>query len=143
MLRVSKAATLAVIGGCIYAEVEILWRGYTHWTMILLGGLMFLLIGCINEWMSWRMPLLLQGVIGAAIITAAELAAGSILNIWHHLGIWDYSQVPFNLWGQICLPFSLLWVVLSVFSVVLDDWLRWLLWGEERPHYTIWRWGHE
>lgn len=135
--HVAKALTLWVIGGGAYVVIELLWRGRSHWTMAVLGGLLFVLIGAINEVFPWEMPLALQGVLGAAAVTLAELAAGIILNLWLGLGIWDYSGLPLNLWGQICLPYSLLWIPLALAAVVLDDWLRHWLWGEERPHYRL------
>lgn len=141
MKAVLKHATLALIGGCIYYAIEIAWRGHSHWTMAVLGGICFVLVGGINEYFPWSMPLALQGVIGAAIITALEFVSGVALNVWLGLGIWDYSTMPLNVMGQICLPFTLLWVPLSVVAVVLDDWLRYWLFGEEWPHYTIFRGG--
>lgn len=57
------------------------------------------------------------------------------------LGVWDYSGMPLNYKGQICLPFSILWIFVSIAAVVLDDWLRYWLFGEERPHYTLFRRG--
>ncbi len=141
MKAVLKHAALALIGGCIYYAIEIAWRGHSHWTMAVLGGICFVLVGGINEYFPWSMPLALQGVIGAAIITALEFVFGIVLNVWLGLGIWDYSTMPLNVMGQICLPFTLLWVPLSVVAVVLDDWLRYWLFGEERPHYTIFRGG--
>lgn len=141
MKTITKGAILAACGGCLYVLLEMLWRGRSHWTMALLGGLCFVLIGLLNELLPWEMPLLLQGVIGsAAIVTPLELLAGCILNLWLGWNVWDYSALPCNLWGQICLPFSLLWVAVSVAAVVLDDGLRWLLFGEEKPHYTLFRW---
>ncbi len=128
---------LALIGGLAYYCVELMWRGYSHWTMAVLGGLCFLAIGSINEYLPWEMPLVQQGVVGAVIVTAAEFVAGLVLNIWLGLHIWDYSDLPFNLLGQICLPFSGLWVLLSIIAVVADDWLRYWLFGEDRPHYKI------
>lgn len=140
MRRLIKHLTLFVIGGLAYGLLEMIWRGYTHWTMLLLGGALFLLIGGLNEVaLKWETPLLLQGVYGAAIATAAELLAGVVLNIYLRLGIWDYSNIPFNLLGQICLPFSLLWVALSIVAIVLDDYLRYWLFGEEKPHYRLFR----
>lgn len=136
--RIAQALILGAIGGGVYVAIELLWRGRSHWTMALLGGLCFGLIGAINEWrFTWTMPLMLQGVIGAAIVTLAELAAGVVLNLWLGLGIWDYSGRPLNLWGQICLEYALLWVPLSIAAVVLDDWLRYWIWGEARPFYTV------
>ena len=132
-----KHAVLALCGGCVYFLIEMVWRGHIHWTMAVLGGVCFVLIGDINEFIPWNMPLILQGAIGSGIVTVLELVSGIILNLWLGLGIWDYSNMPFNLLGQICLPFTLLWVALSIVAVVLDDWLRYWLFGEDRPTYTL------
>lgn len=132
-----KMVILLLIGGLIYYGIEVAWRGYSHWTMALVGGICFVVIGGINEFFPWTMPLALQGVIGACFITAMELVSGLILNVWLGLGIWDYSAIPLNFMGQICLPFGLLWILLSVVAVVLDDWLRYWFFGEERPHYVL------
>lgn len=132
-----KHAVLALCGGCVYFLIEMAWRGHSHWTMAVLGGACFVLIGDINEFIPWNMPLILQGAIGSGIVTVLELVSGIILNLWLGLGIWDYSNMPFNLLGQICLPFTLLWVALSIVAVVLDDWLRYWLFGEDRPTYTL------
>ena len=132
-----KHAVLALCGGCVYFLIEMAWRGHSHWTMAALGGVCFVLIGDINEFIPWNMPLVLQGAIGSGIVTLLELVGGIILNLWLGLGIWDYSNMPFNFLGQICLPFSLLWVALSVVAVILDDWLRYWLFGEDRPTYTL------
>ena len=56
----------------------------------------------------------------SAIVTGAELVTGMILNVWLGLGIWDYSGMPFNYKGQICLPFSILWIFVSIAAIVLD-----------------------
>lgn len=140
-MRWYKTLVLFAAGGVAYALIEVLWRGYTHWTMAVLGGALFVVLGLANEVLPWDMPLILQAVLGALAVTIAELAAGLMLNLWLGLDIWDYSHLPFNLWGQICLLYSLLWVPLAAAAVVLDDWLRYWLWGEERPHYTIVRRG--
>ena len=132
-----KHAVLALCGGCVYFLIEMAWRGHSHWTMAVLGGVCFVLIGDINEFIPWNMPLVLQGAIGSGIVTLLELVSGIILNLWLGLGIWDYSNMPFNFLGQICLPFTLLWVALSIVAVVLDDWLRYWLFGEDRPTYTL------
>ena len=132
-----KYLILFMIGAFSYLFIEILYRGHTHWTMGILGGACFVLVGLINEYLSWNTPLCLQGVIGSVIITTLEFGSGVILNIWLGLDIWDYSQMPFNLMGQICLPFSIAWIALSVLAVIIDDWLRYWLFGEEKPHYKI------
>lgn len=76
-----KAAALALIGGLCYGAVEVLWRGYTHWTMLVLGGVLFVLLGGLNEWLTWDMPLALQAILGAVVVTAAEFLAGLAANM--------------------------------------------------------------
>lgn len=128
---------LGVTGGVIYYVAECLWRGYSHWTMFLLGGLCFVLIGGINEGLDWDMPLVLQMLIGAAIVTLAELAVGCVVNLWLGWGVWDYSGEWGDLFGQICPRFSVLWFLISGLVILLDDWLRWRWYGEERPRYRM------
>lgn len=136
-MRWVKALVLMGIGGAIYAVIELIWRGHTHWTMAVLGGVLFVVIGLFNEVLPWEMSLTLQAVLGSLVVTVVELVAGIVLNCWLGLDIWDYSNLPFNLWGQICLPFSALWVLLAGVAVVLDDWLRYWMFGEDRPHYVL------
>ena len=69
---------LAVIGGLVYMGIEILWRGHTHWTMGVLGGLCFALIGLLDEWQE-HPPLWLQMLQGAMIVTVLELLAGLVV----------------------------------------------------------------
>ena len=137
MKTIFKNLILFIIGGIIYILIEILYRGNSHWTMGILGGGCFLLIGWINEFFSWELPLYLQGVVGAIIITILEFITGCIVNIGLGWQVWDYSALPLNLCGQICLSFSLAWIGLSMIGVVLDDTLRWLLFKEEEPKYKI------
>ena len=99
--------------------IEILWRGHTHWTMGVLGGLCFALIGLLDEWQD-HPPMLLQMVQGAAIVTALELLVGLIVNRWLGWNVWDYSDMPGNLWGQVCPQFAAAWLVLSWAAVKLE-----------------------
>ena len=137
MLKSVKHIALFAIGAVLYAVIEIIWRGYTHWTMAVLGGLLFLLIGGINNWIPWDMPLCLQAIIGSLLVTGAELIAGIILNIWLGLGIWDYSGMWGNLCGQVCPQFTAAWAGLSIVAIVLDDYIRYWLFGEEKPNYRL------
>ena len=125
------------IGAFLYLFIEILYRGHTHWTMGVLGGACFVLIGLINEVFTWNTPIWLQGAIGSLIVTGLEFISGLILNVWLELSIWDYSQMPFNFMGQICLYFTGAWFFISIVAIVLDDWLRYRLFDEEKPHYRL------
>lgn len=104
---------LLLCGGVGYYGIETLFRGYSHWSMAICGAICFLGIYRINErWLF--LPLWVRATICAGLITSVELAAGCILNLWLGLGVWNYSEVPLNLWGQICLPFFVLWFLLSL-----------------------------
>lgn len=134
---VVKNLILFEIGGLIYSLIEIIYRGNTHWTMFIVGGLCFLLVGWINKFFSWDLALWKQMLIGGTIITAVEFVSGCIINILLGWNVWDYSHVPLNILGQICLPFFFVWVGLSLVGIVLDDVIRWLCFGEEKPRYKI------
>lgn len=137
MKQLCKFSFLFAVGGGLYAAIEIAWRGYTHWTMAALGGMCFLICGGLNEWLSWDTLLWIQALICCLAITAAELAAGLMLNVWLGLDIWNYSGLPYNLAGQICLGYSCLWYLLSILAIMLDDWLRHWFFQEERPRYNL------
>ena len=137
MNKLLKYFTLGTLGGLIYVFIELMWRGYSHWSMFLLGGVCFVALGLINEVIPWGMPLTAQMFIGCAIITALEFITGCIVNLWLGWDVWDYSEQPCNLLGQISLKSSIGWYFLSAVGIVLDDWLRYIFFGEEKPRYTI------
>lgn len=137
MNKLLKYFTLGTLGGTVYVFIELLWRGYSHWSMFLLGGVCFIALGLINEIIPWEMPLTAQMFIGCAIITALEFITGCIVNLWLGWDVWDYSELPCNLLGQISLKSSVGWYFLSAVGIVLDDWLRYIFFGEEKPRYTI------
>ena len=130
-----KYVVLFIMGGLIYMNLEILWRGYTHWTMGVLGGICFICLGLINELLSWETPLVLQMLIGSTIITILEFITGCIVNLWLGWNVWDYSDLPYNFLGQISLFSSIGWIGLSLVGIVLDDYLRYWLFHEEKPRY--------
>ena len=127
---------LFVIGGLIYILIELVVRGRTHWTMFIVGGVAFFLVGCINEKYR-KMPLVKQMLIGSIVITTLEFVCGCIVNLWLGWKVWDYNTMPLNLLGQICLPFTILWFFLSAVAIILDDYIRYLLWNEAIPEYKI------
>lgn len=138
MKALCKNLFLFIVGGILYYLIEIIWRGHSHFSMFFVGGLCFVLIGKINEYISWETPVYIQSILGSIIITTIEFISGCILNIWLGLGVWDYSNIPFNLFGQICLPFSILWIFVSFIAIFIDDYIRYIFFGEEKPRYK-WR----
>lgn len=101
------------IGALGYGLIEILWRGYTHFSMLLAGGICFVTFAKIGEKFKQK-TLLARAVIGSAFVTAIELIFGIIFNIILKKNVWDYSKMPFNFKGQICLLYSVFWIVLGL-----------------------------
>ena len=77
----NKYLFLLDVGGLLYILIELAWRGWSHWTMFILGGICFIYLGLINEVLPWSMPLWQQILIGAAGITVLEFLTGCIVNL--------------------------------------------------------------
>ncbi len=120
LLNVLLHGLFGCLGGLLYILVELIWRGYSHWTMVLLGGVCFVLIGLLDE-IQQKPPVLLQMLQGASIVTFLEFITGCVLNLWLGLGVWDYSNMPFNILGQICLPFTLIWFFISYLVIKIEN----------------------
>lgn len=146
MTRYSKPILSVLLwtwGGALYFFAEVAWKTLRDhpetisWTMLLVAIILCIPLERFGAELPWDMPLTLQAIICGAAITATELVAGLILNVWLGLGVWDYSNLPLNLWGQICPQFAVLWVIVSFFGIVIFDFLRYGVEGGERPHYNI------
>lgn len=135
--HILKYLFLFLVGGICYFGIEILARGFSHWTMIVVGGICFVLIGLLNE-KTPKISLIKQMIYSTILITVIEFISGCFLNIWLKLNIWDYSENAFNLLGQICLSHTIYWFFLSVVGILLDDYLRCKIFKEEKPIYTLW-----
>ena len=112
-----------ILFGIAYYICEIIWRGHSHFTMVIVGGICGLIIGHFDEWTP-SMNILLQMFLGAIVITSLEFISGYIINIKLGLGVWDYSNQPFNILGQVCPQFSILWFFLSYPAIKIDNKLR-------------------
>ena len=136
-----KNFILFIVGFCVYITIEVCFRGYSFPLMGIVGGIDFILIDKINDRISWHIGILIQGIIGSAIITLSELIVGTIDRLYLHLNMWDYSNLPFNYNGVICLEFSLLWIIMAVVAVFLADMINYyVLYNETRPHYHFLKW---
>lgn len=113
LARLSGELALLAVGGCGYYALELACRGYSHWSMAICGGICLNAIYHMNHKMR-KKHILLRAGLGALIITAVELVCGSLVNLVFRLNVWDYSHLPLNFLGQICLPFSLLWMGLCI-----------------------------
>jgi len=121
LTKLLKGISIYLIGALGYGAIELLFRGHTHWTMLLAGGVCFCLLYKISslpmrKWQKW--------VLGASAITTVEFVAGAIVNIWLKWSVWDYSGHALNLFGQICLLFTVLWFLLCIPAMELCVLLR-------------------
>ena len=136
-LIILKYLVLFVIDGSIYIVMELIYRGHSHISMFILGGIVGILVGGLNNWYTWEMSLLFQMGVSTIIITCLEYLTGAIVNIGLGLNVWDYSNLPLNIHGQICLYFSFVWFFVSFIAIVLGDLLRYKLFGEEFHKYRL------
>lgn len=111
-MKLAQVSFAFFMGFFIYSLIEIVSRGYTHWTMALTGGTVLAILYTLNR--QRTMTLIKSCFIGAVIITAIEFMVGIYVNRIMNWGVWDYSDVPLNVMGQICLPYSAIWFVLCI-----------------------------
>lgn len=130
-------------GGTVYFLLEVAFKTLTghperiSWTMLVVAILLTIPVERVGEQLPWEVPLWLQALCCAALVTAVELIAGCVINLWLGWDVWDYTAMPGNLWGQICPQYSALWFVLCLVFIPVFDWLRWAVKGGVRPRYTI------
>ncbi len=111
-----RTLCLFALGGWGYVSLELLWRGRSHYSMFLAGGVCFLLLGQLQKRFPGWHPLP-RGLAGAGVITGVELIAGLLFNRGYQ--VWDYRSLPLQFRGQICLPFTLLWIPISLLGMAL------------------------
>ncbi len=128
--QILKILTLWSTGAYLYGLIEIAFRGYTHISMGILGGICFIVIGEINFKFSNKTSIFIQMFFSTIIITSLEYCTGIIVNVWMKLGIWDYSTMPFNLSGQICMMFSVAWFFLSFVGMFFYSIVRYTIFKE-------------
>ena len=121
----NKAKTnfiLFSIGAFGYGIIEIIWRGFTHMSMLSAGGISFCFFAKLGKKLK-NTSLLIKGIVGSIFITGIELIFGVIFNIILKKNVWDYSKMPFNFCGQICALYSFFWVVLSIIFIPFADFI--------------------
>ena len=114
IMAVLYQSFLFLVGGIGYVGLEFLWRGRSHISMFLAGGICFLLLGQLDR---ARISVFMKCLLGAAVITTVELLVGLMTNRDHQ--VWDYRQMPYNFLGQVCLSYSLLWIPVSFLAMLL------------------------
>ena len=109
-----REVSLFLTGGTLYPLLEILWRGQTHPSMSVTGGACLCLIDKVCNRRMENQSLSRRCLAGSGIITGVEFGVGLLVNVIGKRKVWDYSHVPFNLFGQVCLPYTILWYFLTI-----------------------------
>ena len=123
-----KNIILFLVGYCTYIAIEVTYRGSSYVLMGICGGLVVVIIDKINNYISWDMDILIQGIIGSAVITLFELIIGETALHTNLIPVmWNYSNIPLNFDGVICLPFSIMWVGLSIVGILVADIINYYL----------------
>ena len=123
MKKIAEYCAVYSAGAAAYSLIEILWRGFTHWTMALTGGLCLTLIYAVDGAYE-STPLWKRCAAGSLIITLAELAVGFTVNTLLHWNVWDYSERRLNFHGLICPLYTFLWFLLCIPANFVCDGIR-------------------
>ena len=137
MKKVSESLVLWVLGGSIYYSIERIFRGFSHWSMFVLGGFCLVFFAWQGILVKWEDPLWMQVIRCTVFVTAGEFITGIIVNKWFQWNVWDYSDQPLQLFGQICIPFMILFSGLCVIGIFLSAFLLYWCYGEVKPHFHV------
>lgn len=137
MRKVSEYIFLWALGGSVYYLLEMGFRGFSHWSMFVVGGLALCFCTFQGEMTKWQEPMWIQVIRSVIFVTALEFITGILVNKYFQLAVWDYSDQPFNLWGQICIPFMILFSGLLVVAIWLGGMLSYKIFGGSKPHFYV------
>lgn len=135
--RLLEYGFLWLLGGSIYYSIEIIFRGFSHWSMFILGGICMVFFALQGRRERFSKPLWIQVIRCTVFVTACEFITGLIVNKWLGLGVWDYSDQPFHLFGQICLPFAVIFSGLCAAGILLCGYLLHWIFKEEKPQFRV------
>lgn len=135
--KLSESFVLWTIGGTIYYMIEVAFRGFSHWSMFVLGGICMTFFGKQGLWTEWKDPMWKQVLRCTAFITAGEFITGMFVNKLMKWDVWDYSDQPMNLFGQICVPFVILFSGLCAIGLFISGYLLHWIYREKNPHFHV------
>lgn len=130
--NVIEIFVLWLTGGILYFYLEILFRGYSHYSMIICGGACFVAVGnigrrIIESDINNILKVLIIMTVGSFVISILELFTGYIVNIKFNMQVWDYTDLPFNYKGQVCVLFSGIWALVSLVCVYINYMIRYFV----------------
>ena len=120
LFSVNEYTAAYIIGAVVYTLIEVFWRGFSHWTMFFTGGFCFALIYHSNIVLK-KTRLAVKCLVGTVFITLTEFFVGCAVNLVLEWSVWDYSGMPLNVLGQICLIYCVLWFILCIPAYILSS----------------------
>ena len=123
MFGAKELSIIFLIGGIGYGIIEIIFRGYTHWSMVVTGGICFLLFYILNFILKTN-SIFVRCLIAMFIITTLELIVGIIVNIVLKWNVWDYSNRFMNFMGQICVLYSSIWFSMGIPMTYISNYIK-------------------
>jgi uncharacterized membrane protein len=123
MNKIRREIFIFTFGAAVYPLLEILGRGKTHWSMCIAGGLCFLSICVVNHIFTKRSTII-KCAACALSITVIEFIVGYFVNRLMHWNVWNYSDLPLNILGQVCFPFTMLWFFLSLPALKIGEYIE-------------------
>ncbi len=121
MKKLSQLLFLGGLGGSLYYGIELIYRGFSHWSMFLLGGVCMVYIGEQGERCRWSDALWKQLTRCTIFVAMGEFLTGLFVNKWMRWDVWDYSDQPFNFMGQICARFLFFFSILCIGGIKLSE----------------------
>ena len=135
--KIGEYSFLWVLGGSLYYSFEMMFRGFSHISMFVLGGICMDFFAAQGKASKWKEPIWKQVLRCTVFVTAGEFITGMLVNKLLRLKVWDYSDQPFQLFGQICLPFAIIFSGLCTLGIVLSGYLLCWIFKEEKPEFHI------
>lgn len=137
--KILKNIIMFIVGFCLYITIECCFRGYSFPLMGCCGGIAIVVLDKINDNISWNIDLVVQSVYGANLITLMELIIGLIAKYTPIiLVMWDYSNMPMNFMGVICVPFYFAWMALSIVAIFIADAINYYVFADTIcPYYLL------
>ena len=137
MKRLSEYLFIWALGGTLYYTFEMFFRGFSHWTMFVLGGICAVFCVWQGLVLKWREPLWIQIIRCTIFVIAGEFITGIVVNKWLRWQVWDYTDQPFQLFGQICAPFAIIFSGLCALGIIGGGYFVHLIYGEEKPDFHV------
>jgi len=137
--KIGKNIILFLVGFCMYITIETCFRCYSFWQMGICGGIAVVILDKINDTLSWDVDIMIQGTLGMLLITLMEFIIGLLWSVFPRIPhMWDYSNMPLNYHGIICVPFMVIWFMLSLVAIFVADSINYYVFEEKpTPYYML------